>query len=195
MVKAEGWDIARGESKMPSKWTTLPDIMGRYRSAMFLGRLYCPEVLLGLPTDDELHDVAGAERAVAGERVEDPIELPRAIAQDPAAPAPPAEQRPPLEVDPGTGEVNPITPAQHAKGEAGHLEAQATPDRTQPILTPASKAQREMVVKIAASANVSAGAVDGELVDKFAFVLADMPAEMFNDVLAHFKTLAAQRAR
>lgn len=63
MVVAEGWN-----GKTGSKWKSLPDLMGRYRSAVFLGRLYCPEVLLGLPTDDELRDI-GNERAIVGERV------------------------------------------------------------------------------------------------------------------------------
>lgn len=50
MVEAEGW------SRNP-KWTTMPDMMFSYRSATFLGRLYCPEVLLGMQTIDELVDV------------------------------------------------------------------------------------------------------------------------------------------
>lgn len=51
MVEAEGWDKKSG-----SKWLTLPDQMFQYRSATFLARLYCPEVILGLPTADELVD-------------------------------------------------------------------------------------------------------------------------------------------
>jgi hypothetical protein len=65
MAVAEGWTTKTG-----SKWMTIPDLMGRYRSAMFLGRLYCPEVLLGLPTDDELRDI-GQERVVIGQRISD----------------------------------------------------------------------------------------------------------------------------
>ena len=51
MVKAEGW-----ADKAGSKWKTIADLMGRYRSATFLARLYCPEVILGLSTADELED-------------------------------------------------------------------------------------------------------------------------------------------
>ncbi len=53
MVKAEEWSTKKG-----SKWMTLPDLMGRYRSATFLARLYCPEVIMGLSTADELEDTA-----------------------------------------------------------------------------------------------------------------------------------------
>jgi hypothetical protein len=49
MVKAEGW-------LSNSKWTSIPDQMLSYRSAAFLGRLYCPEVLMGMQTVDELID-------------------------------------------------------------------------------------------------------------------------------------------
>lgn len=52
MAEAEGWTKKTG-----SKWLTIPDQMFQYRSAAFLGRLYCPEVLMGLPTLDELHDI------------------------------------------------------------------------------------------------------------------------------------------
>lgn len=52
MVEAEGWS-----GKAGSKWKTMPEVMFQYRSAAFLGRLYCPEVILGLSTSDELHDM------------------------------------------------------------------------------------------------------------------------------------------
>lgn len=51
MVEDEKWDQKAG-----SKWKTMPDQMFRYRSATFLARLYCPEVMMGLQTDDELRD-------------------------------------------------------------------------------------------------------------------------------------------
>jgi len=51
MAKAEGW-----MSKPGSKWKTMPDLMLQYRSAMFFARIYCPEVLLGMQTKEELYD-------------------------------------------------------------------------------------------------------------------------------------------
>jgi hypothetical protein len=50
MVKAEGW------IKNP-KWVNMPDLMFRYRSAAFLGNLYCPDVLMGMQSVDEVTDV------------------------------------------------------------------------------------------------------------------------------------------
>lgn len=53
MAKAEGWFEKNG-----SKWKTMPDLMLRYRAATFFGRLYAPEVLMGMRTQDEIEDVA-----------------------------------------------------------------------------------------------------------------------------------------
>ena len=49
MAKAEGW------VKNP-KYNTMAEHMLRWRSATMLIRLYCPEVMMGMPTDDELTD-------------------------------------------------------------------------------------------------------------------------------------------
>lgn len=49
MAKAEGW------LKNP-KYATMAEHMLRWRSATMLIRLYCPEVMMGMPTDDELTD-------------------------------------------------------------------------------------------------------------------------------------------
>jgi hypothetical protein len=56
MVEAEGWSKKDG-----SKWKTMPDLMFRYRSAAFLARLYCPEVIMGMATIDELEDIANSQ--------------------------------------------------------------------------------------------------------------------------------------
>lgn len=58
-VQKEGWDRKSG-----SKWLTMPDQMFAYRSAAWLIRRYCPEVIMGLPTNDELADVYGDTRYV-----------------------------------------------------------------------------------------------------------------------------------
>ena len=50
-VAAEGWNKRSG-----SKWLTMPDLMFRYRSAMWLIRTYAPEVLLGLQSVEEMQD-------------------------------------------------------------------------------------------------------------------------------------------
>ena len=52
MAKAEGWLGKNG-----SKWQTMPELMLRYRSAAFYGRLYAPEMLLGMQAAEEVADI------------------------------------------------------------------------------------------------------------------------------------------
>jgi len=52
MAKAEGWYGKNG-----SKWQTMPELMLRYRAVTLFGRLYAPEILLGMPTQEEVIDI------------------------------------------------------------------------------------------------------------------------------------------
>jgi hypothetical protein len=52
LAKAEGWYDKNG-----SKWKTMPEMMLRYRSASFFGKLYAPEILMGLQTKEENEDI------------------------------------------------------------------------------------------------------------------------------------------
>lgn len=51
MAKAEGW-----VEKTGSKWETMPEQMIMYRAASFFGRIYCPDVLMGMYTVEEIQD-------------------------------------------------------------------------------------------------------------------------------------------
>lgn len=52
MVKDEGW-----YGKPGSKWKTMPELMFRYRAAAFFGRLYAPDILMGMQSAEEVYDV------------------------------------------------------------------------------------------------------------------------------------------
>lgn len=86
MAKAEGWLTKNG-----SKWKTMPDLMLRYRAASFFGRLYCPEILNGMYTEDEANDIQKAQPA----DIIDPFEVQQITA---AAVEEPKE--PPIETTP-----------------------------------------------------------------------------------------------
>jgi hypothetical protein len=61
MAKAEGW-----LDKAGSKWKTMPELMMRYRAAAFFGRLYAPEITMGMHSTEEVVDIQHEEpRAVA----------------------------------------------------------------------------------------------------------------------------------
>lgn len=106
MAVNEGWYGKNG-----SKWRSMPDLMLRYRSAAFFGRIYAPELLMGLPTDDEVRDVfiqgTDGAAAYAGQQS-----------------VPPSTGN----VDPATGEIDPQPPATYpeadfAKGMPGWVKA------------------------------------------------------------------------
>ena len=52
MAVKEGW-----HGKSGSKWQTMPEVMLRYRTASFFGKLYAPELLMGLQTVEEMQDI------------------------------------------------------------------------------------------------------------------------------------------
>ncbi len=58
MAKNEGW-----LGKSGSKWKTMPELMLRYRAAAFFGRLYCPEIMNGMLTEDEATDIKPIEES------------------------------------------------------------------------------------------------------------------------------------
>ena len=48
MVASEGWG---------AKWKTMPEQMMQYRSAAFFGRVYAPDIIMGMQTIEEVEDV------------------------------------------------------------------------------------------------------------------------------------------
>lgn len=113
LAKAEGWWDKKG-----SKWPTMTDQMLRYRSAAWLVRLYAPECLMGMVTQDEAEDLEPPPRTVPSVSIPEPSALPEAAQQPPTnaetPPPPPVEAAiepaaPPM----SDGEASlPITPKQ-----------------------------------------------------------------------------------
>lgn len=110
MAVKEGWFGKNG-----SKWQTMPEVMLRYRTASFFGKLYAPEILMGLQSVEEAHDVIdmsdvqqaqGGGYTVTSDELRQPAaQSAQAPAQAEAKPQPPADDEPPFDVDPETGEV------------------------------------------------------------------------------------------
>ncbi len=80
MAVAEGWYTKAG-----SKWVTMPDLMIRYRAAAFFGRLYAPHILNGMPTDEEVHDVAEMRDVTPGRAEAAPAATQSAEPEKPAS--------------------------------------------------------------------------------------------------------------
>ena len=60
MAKNEGWTSN-------SKWKNMPEQMLGYRAASFFARMYCPEALMGLQTQEEVEDVQPRTQPTATE--------------------------------------------------------------------------------------------------------------------------------
>jgi hypothetical protein len=56
MALDEGWIQKKG-----SKWRTMQEVMLRYRSASLFGKLYAPELLMGLQSAEEVEDIIDVE--------------------------------------------------------------------------------------------------------------------------------------
>jgi hypothetical protein len=102
MVEAEGWNKKPG-----SKWNTLPELMFRYRAAAFFARVYCPEVIMGMKTSEELHDTvhlykkadgtySSDVKSIADQKLQDAMEksMPKPEAQAPKQKQEPAKEKP-----------------------------------------------------------------------------------------------------
>jgi len=68
MAVNEGWYGKNG-----SKWQSMPDLMLRYRSAAFFGRIYAPELLMGLPSAEEARDIIDVTPQADGSFAMDPV--------------------------------------------------------------------------------------------------------------------------
>lgn len=68
IAKREGWF-----QKVGSKWQTIPELMLAYRAYAWFGRVYCPEILMGLQSTEEVYDVAQPE--VQERKVVNPYEV------------------------------------------------------------------------------------------------------------------------
>ena len=52
MAQDEGWSTKSG-----SKWKTMPEVMIRYRAASFFGRMNCPDMIMGIYSQEEVIDM------------------------------------------------------------------------------------------------------------------------------------------
>ena len=113
MAIKEGWYGKNG-----SKWQTMPEVMLRYRTASFFGKLYAPELLMGLQSAEEVHDIIDMNHdgTVASVTTETLRNIPREVrpaaaevvqAEQPAATAAPAQA-----VDQETDEIQNTATAQ-----------------------------------------------------------------------------------
>ncbi|MHB0820095.1 hypothetical protein ACYCFK_17695 [Stutzerimonas stutzeri] len=120
MAIDEGWLTKNG-----SKWLTMPEIMLRYRAASLLGRLYAPELLMGLQTVEETQDFIQAERDETGSYVVDVNDLRNKEPEPPAVPVD-DEEGEPASIDHQPGEQVDLV-----SGEITQRQAEPDPEPVQ----------------------------------------------------------------
>lgn len=154
MAFREGWATKPGQDKTlkSNKWHTMTDVMLQYRAAKFFGNMFCPELVMGLNTRDELDDIPdaevieetekgkdifekGEEVSTAAEPVLDPA---MEVKQKPEAETPiettqvsipvtetPTKPKPePVKIDPS--EIPPTDPAEFSKWFTTKFESEAS---------------------------------------------------------------------
>ena len=148
MAKREGWWSRPDRyGKETSKWQSMTGQMLRYRAAAFWVKVYCPEISLGLMTQDEVADVqavvVGSVEPLAAEQLpatpeplikarqaveEQVAELPAVERQDEAADEVAAPRRSPRRSAAAQKQVQNASETRSAEQQQGELAAAATPD-------------------------------------------------------------------
>ena len=148
MAKREGWWSRPDRyGKETSKWQSMTGQMLRYRASAFWVKVYCPEISLGLMTQDEVADVqavvVGSVEPLpaaqlpatpepltkARQAVEEQVaELPAVERQDEAADEVAAPRRSPRRSAAAQKQVQSAGEARSAEQQQGELAAAATPD-------------------------------------------------------------------
>ena len=101
MAIKEGWYQKNG-----SKWQTMPDQMLRYRAAAFFGRIYAPEILMGIYAADEIRDFVD----VTPERAPQPAAQPK------------QQQLPCYDIKPLLAQIEEITTLEQVRPLGEHIK-------------------------------------------------------------------------
>jgi hypothetical protein len=105
MAKAEGWFSRSG-----SKWKTMPELMLRYRAATLFGRLYAPEILMGMRSVEELEDIQDANvsdatpSVPASKAILEGFGVPESIIPENKEPVPPSTEKPEENTEPNAAD-------------------------------------------------------------------------------------------
>ncbi|HEM8999515.1 TPA: hypothetical protein U2T46_001560 [Burkholderia cenocepacia] len=125
MAVKEGWYTKNG-----SKWQTMDEVMLRYRTASFFGKLYAPELLMGLTTVEEAADIVdvhddgsySVNRAtldeLRGSRVQPADEVPRGTAPDQTGPT----SEPQTDGPPAAAQADPVDDQDEPHAGAGQSQ-------------------------------------------------------------------------
>jgi hypothetical protein len=133
MAVLEGWYTKNG-----SKWQTMDEVMLRYRTASFFGKLYAPELLMGLQTVEEAQDIIEATTGPDGTISVNVDEL-RGGAAQPQRQASAADVTDVEARDTQAPQDTSPAPAQAEAGNPAQGAASAAPAATDPAIQPGTQ--------------------------------------------------------
>lgn len=173
MAKAEGWSTKSG-----SKWLTMPEQMLMYRAAAFWTRVYCPELSLGMTTE-EVEDVADQVRQTTTvtplqARVMElpaPAASPVVVQRAEESPAPVAATTAPAAAKPSREELT----AKHTLPAAAKVE---------PAKVAATPAQADPATGLDADERTGIKRHTGDALEIRNLLDAGFPLEVFDDLVA-----------
>lgn len=126
MAVNEGWYGKNG-----SKWQTMDELMLRYRTAAFFGRIYAPELLMGLPSAEETADIITVSQQADGSYAPDPAPAAPAVKQPQSKSAMAANKQPTEDATVKTPAADPVVtsptgPVDQTTGEVSEPKPAAT---------------------------------------------------------------------
>lgn len=128
MAKAEGWVDRKG-----SKWRNMPELMLCYRAATLWARLYAPEYLMGLHTDDEIIDVSPVVTETRNSRFDKPLLETEPQTPPPPPPAKKAEAEPEKDLTQDVTLFKELSFEEQLEITLKHLESNLTVDQVHEI--------------------------------------------------------------
>lgn len=162
MAKAEGWT-------KNTKYSSMPEVMLRYRSAASLIRMYCPEVMIGIPpaieieTDmqdvtpnyaaDTVARIEAADKPKAAKQIENVDPVTGEVTQDDA---PPVARRSPRKAVEPKNEAGTLDLTQQQDEEAARLKQQEEQRRADDEERQRLQAERDAKAKADADAKAKA---------------------------------------
>ncbi|MBU9552475.1 hypothetical protein KTE50_28475 [Burkholderia multivorans] len=199
MAKDEGWYNKNG-----SKWKTIPQLMLMYRSAGWMINTAAPEISMGLPTQEELHDIidvrpdgtvtfGGVEEG--GTRAPAAVEVPQ-----PKAKSERAAEKPAITHADADGVIETrVTPTQAEPVQQARSPRRAAADEAQPQAarepgaddepfaldaTPQGEPVSDSVLRILKTKMEQAALGEADMRKRFKFGYDGVTKANYNDVVA-----------
>lgn len=201
MAKDEGWYNKNG-----SKWKTIPQLMLMYRSAGWMINTAAPEISMGLPTQEELHDIidvrpdgtvtfSGVEEGSTHAPAADVVPQPQSKSERAAAATPALQQADSDGVieTPAQRQAEPAQQTAAPAQRASRRTAQQQPGTREPGAddepfeqggTPAGEAVSESVIRILKTKLEQAALGEADMRKRFGFGYDGVTKTNYNEIVA-----------